>query len=102
MEIWWKGSYLRSLAWMHAAVSEKFEFMDAGRMPDFCATTVALLTKSSKAKNISLKFHDSLKSFGRDPPLEYALFLGSEFDVYFLRRCRLKFFSKKKVFTLKI
>ncbi len=38
------------------------------------------------------KFHNSLNNFGRDPPQEYAWFLGSESGVYFQRRCYLKIF----------
>ena len=44
-------SYPQNLAWIHAVVSEKPEFMDDGQMTDACAMTVALLTKSSRAKN---------------------------------------------------
>ncbi len=50
LEIWWIGSFPQNLSWIHAVVSEKPEFMDDGRTTDACATTVALLTKSSRAK----------------------------------------------------
>ncbi len=55
LEIWWRASYPQNLAWIYAAVCEKIEFTDDqrtdGRTTDACAMTVALLTKSSKAKN---------------------------------------------------
>ncbi len=55
LEIWWRGIYAQNLAWIHAVVSEKLEFTDGGRTDrrtmDACAMTVALLTKSSRAKN---------------------------------------------------
>ncbi len=54
IHVWWIGSCPQNVAWIHAAVSEKPEFTDAGKdggTNDACATTVALLTKSSKAKN---------------------------------------------------
>ena len=38
------------------------------------------------------KFHNFLNNYGRDPPQEYAWFFGSESDVYFRRRCRMKCF----------
>ncbi len=49
-------SYAQNLAWIHAAVSEKPKFTDDGRTDgrwttDACAITVALLTKSSRARN---------------------------------------------------
>ncbi len=50
LEIWRIGSYPQNLVWIHAAVSEKPEFTDDGRTTDACAMTVALLTKSSRAK----------------------------------------------------
>ena len=46
-------------------------------------------TKMTKIQN--LKFHNSLNSFGRDPPQEYAWFLARESGAYFQRRCCLKF-----------
>ncbi len=59
LEIWWRGSYPQNLAWIHAAVSEKPEFTDDGRIDDgrttdACTMTVALLTKSSRANKKSL------------------------------------------------
>ncbi len=49
VEIWWRGSYQQNLAWIYAAVSEKLEFTN-GRTTNACAMTVALLTKSGRAK----------------------------------------------------
>ncbi len=46
LEIWRIGGFPQNLAWIQAAVSEKPELTDA------CATTVALLTESSRAENI--------------------------------------------------
>ncbi len=50
LEVWWRGSYPQSLAWIHAAVYEKpgLRTTDGQRTP----APVALLTKSSRAKNI--------------------------------------------------
>ncbi len=48
-----EGSYPQNLAWIHAAVSEKLEFMDDGWTTDAYAMTVTLLTKSSRAKNLT-------------------------------------------------
>ncbi len=46
--------YPQHLVLIHAAVSDKLEFTDGrrtdGRTTDACAMTVALLTKSSRAK----------------------------------------------------
>ena len=60
LEIWWRVSYPQKLAWIHATVSDKPEFTDDGRATDgrptddgrkyACAMTVALLTKSIRAK----------------------------------------------------
>ncbi len=56
------------MVWIHAAVSEKLEFTDGrtddGRTTDACAITVALLTKSSRAKNVwSVKTSFTVLSF---------------------------------------
>ncbi len=48
-------SYPQSLAWLHEAASEKPEFTDNGRTMDACTMTVALLTKSSRAKRIKIE-----------------------------------------------
>ena len=48
--MWRIGSFPQHLAWIHAAVSEKPE-LTVGQRMDACAMTVALLTKSSRAKN---------------------------------------------------
>ncbi len=50
LELWRLGSFPQNLAWIHAIVTEEPELMD-GRTTDAWSTTVALLTKSSKAKN---------------------------------------------------
>ncbi len=55
--IWWRGSCPQNLAaWIYAEVSGKLEFTHDGRRrrtPDACAITVALLTKSSRAKKLT-------------------------------------------------
>ncbi len=55
----------------------------------------SMLTKTNKkCKKIeTLKFHNSLNTFGRHPSNEYARTSGSESVVYFQRRCLLIFFS---------
>ncbi len=50
LDIWQVGSFPQNLAWIHVALSDKPELTD-GWTTDACATTVALLTKSSRAKN---------------------------------------------------
>ena len=49
------SSHPQNLAWIHAPVSEKPEFTD-GQTTDACAMTVALLSKSSRAKNPKRSF----------------------------------------------
>ena len=45
----------KKMTWTHTTVSEKTELTDGqtdGRTTNACATTVALVTKSSRAKNL--------------------------------------------------
>ncbi len=65
-------SFAQNLAWIHAAVSENGRTNDRQRMAEACATTVALLTKSSKAKN-AIKF----LNFGRSPIYTITFFIPS-------------------------
>ena len=67
LEILWRGSYPQNLAWIHAGVSKKPQFTDVRRKTDACAMTVALLTKSNRAKNEIKKERkkDTFKSSGR-------------------------------------
>ncbi len=50
MEIWWIATFPQNLALICSTVSEKTRFTD-GRTTDARATALALLTRSSRAKN---------------------------------------------------
>ncbi len=56
--------------------------------------TLPMLTKAKKKmeKIQNLKFHNSLNNFGRDPPQEYAWFVGVNL-MYAFRGMSFEFFS---------
>ncbi len=86
-----KYSPLGSKFWSVSLYGQQFPRY--GTFYHFPLTTMLNAPKRTKKlpKIQNLKFHNSLSNFGRDPRQEYAWFLGSEFDAYFQRRCRLKF-----------
>ncbi len=51
LEIWWIATFPQNLAFICLTVSEKARFRD-GRMTDARAMALALLTQSSRAKNV--------------------------------------------------